>query len=121
MAMTSPTELLPPEVFPDDITDLNGNAMRVHGRSKGQVEFYQDSRSRLRFRCVFFALAVFIIATAVMTGLFAWRMISFRETKTGKVSQFLPYINTVVERNQPLTGFLGSSAVAQCYATKMFM
>ena len=68
-AMTSPTELLAPDVFPDEITDMNGNAMSDKHETK--VEF-QTRRSNVRY---LLWLVVFLItATLIMTALFTWKM-----------------------------------------------
>lgn len=69
-AMTSPTELLAPESFPDEITDMNGNAMREKHRS--EVHFY-EKRSSTRYLLWF--LIFFIVATIVMAALFTWKLI----------------------------------------------
>ena len=81
-AMTSPTKLLAPEAFPD-CPDLNGNAMSLSDKKlKETIQFYRGRRPCCKVRCLVFALVAFIIMTAVMAGLFAWRMISYKETKS---------------------------------------
>lgn len=67
-AMTSPTELLAPEVFPDEITDMNGNAMP----DKNKINFHQGRSTR---RCLVWFLIFFITTTLVMAALFTWKMI----------------------------------------------
>ena len=65
--MTSPTELLAPEVFPDAIIDMNGNALS----DRNKINFHQRRSSR---RCLVWFLIFFIITTIVMAGLFTWKM-----------------------------------------------
>ena len=67
-AMTSPTELLAPEVFPDEITDMNGNALP----DKSKISFHQQRSTR---RCLVWFLIFFVATTLVMTALFTWKMI----------------------------------------------
>ena len=71
VAMTSPTELLAPEVFPDDITDMNGNAMSDKHRSR--VDFHGQERSRTR--CLLWVLIFFIVTSLIMTALFTLKMV----------------------------------------------
>lgn len=87
-AMTSPTKLLAPEAFPD-CPDLNGNAMSFSDEKlKETILFHRGRRSCCKVRCLVFALVAFILMTAVMAGLFAWRTISSKATKsTEKVSE----------------------------------
>ena len=70
VAMTSPTELLAPEVFPD-ITDMNGNAMS--DKHKSRVDFHGKERSSTR--CLLWVLIFFIAISLIMTALFTWKMI----------------------------------------------
>ncbi|CAB3980627.1 Hypothetical predicted protein [Paramuricea clavata] len=84
-AMTSPTELLAPDVFPDDITDMNGNAMCEKHTSK--VDFHQK---RSITRCLLWFLIFFIATTLVMAALFTWKMVESTndsENSIGEKSQ----------------------------------
>lgn len=86
-AMTSPTELLAPEVFPDDIMDMNGNAVSEKRNSK--VDFHHGRSSICNVRRLLFVLLFFIVATLVMAALFTWKMAESNdseETKPVKVS-----------------------------------
>lgn len=83
-AMTSPTELLAPEVFPDDITDMNGNAVSEKRNSK--VDFHQGRSSICNVRRLLFVLLFFIVATLVMAALFAWKMVETSDSEEVKRS-----------------------------------
>ncbi len=81
-AMTSPTELLAPEAFSDDITDMNGNAMSDKHNSK--VDFHQG---RSTGRCLLWVLIFFIATTLIMAALFTWKMV---ESDDSEESSTLP-------------------------------
>ena len=82
--MTSPTELLSPEGFPE--TDLNGNAMC----GSNTMDYRAIKRSRSKSRWLVVAMLLFILTTLIMAGLFAWRMISFNEKKIDMVCYMFP-------------------------------
>ncbi|XP_028390717.1 beta-lactamase-like protein 4 isoform X2 [Dendronephthya gigantea] len=69
-AMTSPTELLAPEAFPDEITDMNGNAMRDDHKAKISI---REGTSTVR--CLLWFMIFFILTTIALAALFTWKMV----------------------------------------------
>jgi hypothetical protein len=71
VAMTSPTELLAPDVFSEDITDMNGNAT-MNNKHQSKVVYHQGGSNR---RCLLWILIFFITTTLIMAALFTWKMV----------------------------------------------
>ena len=69
-AMTSPTELLAPDAFPDEITDMNGNAMRDDHETKISIR-----EGRFTVRCLLWFMIFFILTTVILAALFTWKMV----------------------------------------------
>ena len=84
-ATTSPTELLAPEVFPEDITDMNGNAMRE--KRNTNLEFHEGRSFSCNVRCLLLLLLFFITATLVLVALFTWKMVEEPNVETERVSK----------------------------------
>lgn len=93
-ALTSPTELLPPKVFPHNV---HKNEMKVTCSRKANYKV-----KNIRVRCVRLVILLLLLSTCVMTGLFIWKTIT---EKSNKLRNEVSLLNAFIIINS-FTAFL---------------